>query len=415
MKTQGLYFISLLGIITNFVKEEIMTKEVYIVGAKRTPLGSFNGSLSSVPATQLGSVAIKAAMEQAGIAADQVNEVIMGNVLQAGVGQAPARQASKFAGIPDNVPATTVNKVCASGMKAIALGMQSIQLGYADVVVAGGMENMSLAPHYLPKSRAGYKYGNVTAIDGIVHDGLTDVYSNTLMGVCAETCAAEYNFSREEQDAFAIESYKRSEKAWNEGKFKDEIAPVTITTRKGDIVVDEDEEYKNVRFEKIPSLRPVFKKDGTVTAANASTINDGAAAMILVSGEKLKELGLTPLAKISGVADAEQAPEWFTTSPSAALPIAVQRAGISMDDLDAVELNEAFSVVGLANIKLMNLDAAKTNINGGAVSLGHPLGASGARIMVTLLNVLKQNNGKFGGAGICNGGGGASAMVIENV
>ncbi len=415
MKTQGLYLISLQGIITNFVKEEIMTKEVYIVGAKRTPLGSFNGSLSSVPATQLGSVAIKAAMEQAGIATDQVNEVIMGNVLQAGVGQAPARQASKFAGIPDNVPATTVNKVCASGMKAIALGMQSIQLGYADVVVAGGMENMSLAPHYLPKSRAGYKYGNVTAIDGIVHDGLTDVYSNTLMGVCAETCAAEYDFSREEQDAFAIESYKRSEKAWNEGKFKDEIAPVTITTRKGDIVVDEDEEYKNVRFEKIPSLRPVFKKDGTVTAANASTINDGAAAMILVSGEKLKELGLTPLAKISGVADAEQAPEWFTTSPSAALPIAVQRAGISMDDLDAIELNEAFSVVGLANIKLMNLDAAKTNINGGAVSLGHPLGASGARIMVTLLNVLKQNNGKFGGAGICNGGGGASAMVIENV
>ena len=392
-----------------------MTKEVYIVGAKRTPLGSFNGSLSSVPATQLGSVAIKAAMEQAGIATDQVNEVIMGNVLQAGVGQAPARQASKFAGIPDNVPATTVNKVCASGMKAIALGMQSIQLGYADVVVAGGMENMSLAPHYLPKSRAGYKYGNVTAIHGIVHDGLTDVDSNTLMGVCAETCAAEYDFSREEQDAFAIESYKRSEKAWKEGKFKDEIAPVTITTRKGDIVVDEDEEYKNVRFEKIPSLRPVFKKDGTVTAANASTINDGAAAMILVSGEKLKELGLTPLAKISGVADAEQAPEWFTTSPSAALPIAVQRAGISMDDLDAIELNEAFSVVGLANIKLMNLDAAKTNINGGAVSLGHPLGASGARIMVTLLNVLKQNNGKFGGAGICNGGGGASAMVIENV
>ena len=392
-----------------------MTKEVYIVGAKRTPLGSFNGALSSVPATQLGSVAIKAALEHAGVSAEEVNEVIMGNVLQAGVGQAPARQASKFAGIPDNVPATTINKVCASGMKSIALGMQSIQLGYADVVVAGGMESMSLAPHYLPKSRSGYKYGNFTAIDGIVHDGLTDVYSDSLMGVCAETCAAEYNFSREEQDAFAIESYERSANAWKSGKFNDEIAPVTISTRKGDIIVEEDEEYKNVRFDKIPSLRPVFKKDGTVTAANASTINDGAAAMVLVSGEKLKELGLTPLAKISGIADAEQAPEWFTTSPSAALPIAVKRAGIEMSDLDAIELNEAFSVVGLANIKLMNLDPAKTNINGGAVSLGHPLGASGARIMVTLLNVLKQNGGKFGGAGICNGGGGASAMVIENI
>lgn len=392
-----------------------MTREVYIVGAKRTPLGSFNGTLSSVPATQLGSVAIKAALEHAGVSANEVNEVIMGNVLQAGVGQAPARQASKFAEIPDNVPATTINKVCASGMKSIALGMQSIQLGYADVVVAGGMESMSLAPHYLPKSRTGYKYGNFTAIDGIVHDGLTDVYSDSLMGVCAETCASEYNFSREEQDAFAIESYERSANAWKSGKFNNEIAPVTISTRKGDITVDEDEEYKNVRFDKIPSLRPVFKKDGTVTAANASTINDGAAAMVLVSGEKLKELGLTPLAKISGIADAEQAPEWFTTSPSAALPIAVKRAGIEMSDLDAIELNEAFSVVGLANIKLMNLDPTKTNINGGAVSLGHPLGASGARIMVTLLNVLKQNGGKFGGAGICNGGGGASAMVIENI
>lgn len=392
-----------------------MTREVYIVGAKRTPLGSFNGTLSSVSATQLGSVAIKAALEHAGVSANEVNEVIMGNVLQAGVGQAPARQASKFAEIPDNVPATTINKVCASGMKSIALGMQSIQLGYADVVVAGGMESMSLAPHYLPKSRTGYKYGNFTAIDGIVHDGLTDVYSDSLMGVCAETCASEYNFSREEQDAFAIESYERSANAWKSGKFNNEIAPVTISTRNGDITVDEDEEYKNVRFDKIPSLRPVFKKDGTVTAANASTINDGAAAMVLVSGEKLKELGLTPLAKISGIADAEQAPEWFTTSPSAALPIAVKRAGIEMSDLDAIELNEAFSVVGLANIKLMNLDPTKTNINGGAVSLGHPLGASGARIMVTLLNVLKQNGGKFGGASICNGGGGASAMVIENI
>ncbi len=391
-----------------------MTREVFIVGAKRTPLGSFNGALSTVPATKLGAVAIKAALDQAGISGDAVEEVLMGNVLQAGVGQAPARQASKFAGIPDHVPATTINKVCASGMKAIALGMQSIQLGYADIVVAGGMENMSLAPHYLPNSRSGYKYGNFQAIDAIVHDGLTDVYSNTLMGTCAETCAAEYNFSREDQDNFAIESYKRSAKAWADGKFNDEIAPVTISTRKGDVIIAEDEEYKNVKFDKIPELRPVFKKDGTVTAANASTINDGASALVLVSGEKLKELGLTPLAKIVGVADAEQAPEWFTTTPSQALPKAVNRANINMSDLDFVELNEAFSVVGLANIKLMNLDPSKVNVNGGAVSLGHPLGASGARIIVTLLNVLKQNNGKFGGAGICNGGGGASAMVIEN-
>ena len=389
-------------------------KDVFIVGAKRTPLGSFNGALSSVPATQLGAVAIKAALEQSGLNPEQVQEVIMGNVLQAGVGQAPARQASKFAGIPDNVPATTVNKVCASGMKAIALGMQSIQLGYADVVVAGGMENMSLTPHYLPNSRGGYKYGNFQAIDGIVNDGLTDVYSNGLMGVCAETCASEHNFSREEQDAFAIESYHRSANAWKNGNFNNEVAPVTIKTRKGDVVVSEDEEYKNVKFEKIPELRPVFKKDGTVTAANASTINDGAAAVILVSGEKLKELGLTPLAKITGVADAEQAPEWFTTAPALALPIAAHRAGVAIEDLDAVELNEAFSVVGLANTKILNLNPEKVNINGGAVSLGHPLGASGARIIVTLINVLKQQNGKIGGAGICNGGGGASAMIIEN-
>ena len=389
-------------------------KDVFIVGAKRTPLGSFNGALSSVPATQLGAVAIKAALEQSGLNPEQVQEVIMGNVLQAGVGQAPARQASKFAGIPDNVPATTVNKVCASGMKAIALGMQSIQLGYADVVVAGGMENMSLTPHYLPNSRGGYKYGNFQAIDGIVNDGLTDVYSNGLMGVCAETCASEHNFSREEQDAFAIESYHRSANAWKNGNFNNEVAPVTIKTRKGDVVVSEDEEYKNVKFEKIPELRPVFKKDGTVTAANASTINDGAAAVILVSGKKLKELGLTPLAKITGVADAEQAPEWFTTAPALALPIAAQRAGVAIEDLDAVELNEAFSVVGLANTKILNLNPEKVNINGGAVSLGHPLGASGARIIVTLINVLKQQNGKIGGAGICNGGGGASAMIIEN-
>jgi acetyl-CoA C-acetyltransferase len=389
-------------------------KDVYIVGAKRTPLGSFNGSLSTVSATQLGAVAIKAALQQAGINPELVQEVLMGNVLQAGVGQAPARQASKFAGIPDNVPATTINKVCASGMKAIALGMQSIQLGYADIVVAGGMENMSLTPHYLPNSRSGYRYGNFQAIDGIVHDGLTDVYSNGLMGVCAETCATEHHFSREDQDTFAIESYTRSAKAWSEGRFNSEIAPVTISTKKGDIVINEDEEFKNVRFDKIPELRPVFKKDGTVTAANASTINDGAAAVILVSGEKLKELGLTPLAKIIGTADAEQDPEWFTTTPALAMPIAAKRAGVAIENLDAVELNEAFAVVGLANMKLLNLDPAKVNINGGAVSLGHPLGASGARIIVTLINVLKQQNGKIGGAAICNGGGGASAMIIEN-
>lgn len=391
-----------------------MTKEVYIVGAMRTPLGSFNGSLASVSATKLGAVAIKAALEQANINPDLVQEVLMGSVLQAGLGQAPARQAAKFAGIPDNVPATTVNKVCASGMKAIALAAQSIQLGYADVVVAGGMENMSQVPHYLPGSRAGYKYGNINMLDGIITDGLTDVYSQTLMGTCAEMCADEYNFTREDQDNFAIESYKRSAKAWAEGKFTNEIAPVTVQTRKGDVIVSEDEEYKSVDFNKIPGLRAVFKKDGTVTAANASTMNDGAAALVLVSGEKLKELGLTPLAKLVGAADAEQAPEWFTTTPSKALPIAAQRAGISVADLDYVELNEAFAVVGLANNKLLNLSADKVNVNGGAVSLGHPLGASGARIIVTLINVLKQNNGKFGGAGICNGGGGASAMVIEN-
>jgi acetyl-CoA C-acetyltransferase len=391
-----------------------MTKEVYIVGAKRTPLGSFNGSLASVSATKLGAVAIKAALEQANISPEMVQEVLMGSVLQAGLGQAPARQAAKFAGIPDNVPATTVNKVCASGMKAIALAAQSIQLGYADVVVAGGMENMSQVPHYLPGSRSGYKYGNINMLDGIITDGLTDVYSQTLMGTCAEICADEYNITREDQDNFAIESYKRSAKAWAEGKFANEIAPVTVQTRKGDVIVSEDEEYKNVDFTKIPGLRTVFKKDGTVTAANASTMNDGAAALVLVSGEKLKELGLTPLAKLVGAADAEQAPEWFTTTPSKALPIAVKRAGISVADLDYVELNEAFAVVGLANNKLLNLSSDKVNVNGGAVSLGHPLGASGARIIVTLINVLKQNNGKYGGAGICNGGGGASAMVIEN-
>lgn len=387
---------------------------MFIVGAKRTPLGSFNGSLASVSATKLGAVAIKAALEQANISPEMVEEVLMGSVLQAGLGQAPARQAAKFAGISDNVPATTINKVCASGMKAIALAAQSIQLGNADIVVAGGMENMSQVPHYLPGSRSGFKYGNTALVDGIINDGLTDVYSNELMGSCAELCAAEYGITREEQDNFARTSYERSAKAWAEGKFANEIAPVTIQTRKGEVVVTEDEEYKSVDFSKFPTLRTVFKKDGTVTAANASTINDGAAALVLVSGEKLKELGLTPLAKIIGSADAEQAPEWFTTTPSKALPLAAKRAGIEVSDLDFVELNEAFAVVGLANNKIMNLSADKVNVNGGAVSLGHPLGASGARIIVTLVNVLKQNNGKLGGAGICNGGGGASAMVIEN-
>lgn len=387
---------------------------MFIVGAKRTPLGSFNGSLASVSATKLGAVAIKAALEQANISPEMVEEVLMGSVLQAGLGQAPARQAAKFAGISDNVPATTINKVCASGMKAIALAAQSIQLGNADIVVAGGMENMSQVPHYLPGSRSGFKYGNTALVDGIINDGLTDVYSNELMGSCAELCAAEYGITREDQDNFARTSYERSAKAWAEGKFANEIAPVTIQTRKGEVVVTEDEEYKSVDFSKFPTLRTVFKKDGTVTAANASTINDGAAALVLVSGEKLKELGLTPLAKIIGSADAEQAPEWFTTTPSKALPLATKRAGIEVSDLDFVELNEAFAVVGLANNKIMNLSADKVNVNGGAVSLGHPLGASGARIIVTLVNVLKQNNGKLGGAGICNGGGGASAMVIEN-
>ncbi|MFM1762714.1 MAG: hypothetical protein RLZZ512_504 [Bacteroidota bacterium] len=391
-----------------------MTKEVFIVAAARTPMGSFNGALSSVPATQLGAIAIKGALEKAGVNPDHVDEVFMGCVLQAGVGQAPARQASKFAGIGDHVPATTINKVCASGLKSVSLAAQSIMLGLNNIVVAGGMENMSLTPHYLPNSRGGYRYGHVQALDGIINDGLTDAYDKSLMGTCAELCAKEMNFSREDQDNYAIQSYTRAAEAWKAGKFNDEIVPVTIQTRKGEVVVSEDEEYKNVSFDKIPGLRAVFQKDGTVTAANASTINDGAAALVLISGEKMRELGLTPLAKLTGFADAEQSPEWFTTTPAKALPIAAQRAGITIADLDFVELNEAFSVVSLANNKLLNLDASKVNVNGGAVALGHPLGASGARILVTLLHVLKQNNGKYGGAAICNGGGGASAVVVEN-
>lgn len=390
-------------------------REVYIVSAVRTPMGSFNGSLSSISAPKLGATAIKAAIEKAKIDASEVQEVFMGNVIQANVGQAPARQAAIFAGLGQNVPCTTINKVCASGMKSIMLAAQSIMLGDNDVVVAGGMENMSQAPYYLEKARTGYKYGNGVLIDGLTKDGLIDVYHNYPMGNAAELCAKECNISREAQDEFAIESYKRSAAAWEAGKFDEEVIPVEIPQRKGDpIVFSEDEEYKNVKFEKIPALRPVFDREGTVTAANASTINDGASALVLVSKEKMEALGLKPLARIVSYADAAQAPEWFTTAPAKALPKAIEKAGISKDDLDAIELNEAFSVVGLANIQEMDLDAAKVNINGGAVSLGHPLGNSGSRIIVTLINVLKQNNGKYGGAGICNGGGGASAMIIEN-
>lgn len=389
-------------------------RTVYIVAAVRTPIGSFGGALKDISATQLGAVAIKAAVEKSGLHPGQIQEVIFGNVLQANLGQAPARQAAKFAGLPDNVIATTVNKVCASGMKAIAIAAQSILLGDADIVVAGGMESMSNVPYYLPNMRWGNKYGNATAIDGLAKDGLTDVYNNLPMGNAAETCAEGCNISREAQDAFAIESYKRSQNAWNENKFAGEIIPVSVPQRKGDpLIFDKDEEPFNVKFDKIPQLNAVFKKDGTVTAANASTMNDGAAAVVLMSKEKADELNIKPIAIIRSYADAEQAPEWFTTSPSLAVPKAVAKAGLQMSDIDFFELNEAFSVVGLANIQKMNLDASKVNVHGGAVSLGHPLGCSGARIIVTLINVLKQNGGKLGAAGICNGGGGASAMVVE--
>lgn len=392
-----------------------MNKQVYIVSAVRTAMGSFGGTLAGTSATQLGAIAIKGALEKIKLDPSQVNEVYMGAVLQANLGQAPARQAAKFAGLPDNVNCTTVNKVCASGMKSIGLAAQSIMLGDNEVVVAGGMENMSQVPFYSESTRWGAKYGNTTLIDGLAKDGLMDVYGNVPMGNCAELCAKEMKFTREEQDNFAIESYKRSAAAWSAGKFKEEVVPVNVKTKKGDVLFAEDEEYKNVNFEKIPTLKPVFAKDGSVTAANASTMNDGAAALILMSKEKADSLGLKPLAIIRSFADAEQSPEWFTTTPSLAVPKAVQKAGLNMNDISYFELNEAFSVVGLANIKLMNLDAAKVNVNGGAVSLGHPLGASGARIIVTLLNVLKQNGARYGAAGICNGGGGASAMVIENV
>lgn len=389
-------------------------KEVYIVSAVRTPIGSFGGSLKNISAPQLGATAIKGAVEKAGIKPSDVQEVYMGCVLQANVGQAPARQASMLAGLPAEVCCTTINKVCASGMKSVMNGAQSILLGDVDIVVAGGMESMSNTPFYAPSTRWGNKFGDTNLIDGISKDGLVDVYHNYAMGNAAELCATECNISREQQDEFAIESYKRSQKSVSEGRFADEIVGVEIPQRKGDpVIMLKDEEPFNVKFEKIPDLKSAFQKGGSVTAANASTINDGAAALVLMSKEKADEMGIKPIAKILSYADAEQAPEWFTTTPSLAVPKAIKKAGLEIKDVDFFELNEAFSVVGVVNTQKMNLDAAKVNVNGGAVALGHPLGCSGARIIVTLINVLKQNNGKIGAAGICNGGGGASAMVIE--
>ena len=392
-----------------------MSKTVYILSAVRTPMGSFLGGLSSISATKLGSIAIKAAVERSGVSVDHIDEVFMGNVLQAGVGQAPARQAALGAGLGQNVPCTTVNKVCASGMKSIMLGAQSILAGDNHVVVVGGMESMSQTPHYV-SGRNGTKFGNITMLDGITKDGLLDVYSNVPMGNCAELCAKEYNITREDQDAFAIESYRRAAAAWEAGKFADEIVAVPVPQRKGDpVMMAKDEEFTNVFLDKIPTLRPAFDKEGTITAANASTINDGASALVLASEEMVQKLGLKPLAKIVSYADAAQAPEWFTTAPSIAIPKALDKAGLTTSDVDFWELNEAFSVVGIANTKILGLDPAKVDVNGGAVALGHPLGNSGSRVIVTLLHVLKQNNGKIGGAGICNGGGGASAMIIENI
>lgn len=392
-----------------------MQKKVVIVSAVRTPIGSFLGSLSNIPAPKLGAIAIKGAIDKIGLDAKLVDEVYMGNVAQAGLGQAPAKQAAIFAGIPNTVPCTTINKVCASGMKSMMLAAQAIQCSDAEIVVAGGMENMSMIPHYM-QARKGQKFGDIKIEDGLLKDGLVNVYDGKHMGTCGDACAKEYNFSREDQDSFAITSYNRSAKAWKEGKFDNEIVPVEIPQRKGDpVLFKEDEEYKNVKMDKIPNLRPAFNKDGTVTAANASTLNDGAAALVMMSEEKANELNLKPLAIIRGYADASQEPEWFTTTPAKAIPKALKKANIDTKQVGYYELNEAFSVVGLVNIKLLNLDPDKVNINGGAVSLGHPLGCSGARIMVTLINVLKQNNSKIGVAGICNGGGGASAMVIENV
>lgn len=391
-----------------------MSTNVVIVSAARTPIGSFMGKLSSVTASKLGTIAIKGALDKIDLDPSLVSEVYMGNVVQAGVGQAPARQAALGAGIPNTVPCTTINKVCASGMKAVMQGAQAIMLGDSDIVVAGGMENMSLIPHYV-HLRNGHKFGPQTMVDGMQKDGLVDAYDGNAMGVCADACATEYSFSREDQDAYAIQSYKRSAAAWEAGKFKDEVVPVPVPQRRGDaVIVDIDEEFTNVRMEKIPALRPAFSKDGTVTAANASTINDGAGAVVLMSEAKAKELGLTPLCTIKGYADAAHEPEWFTTAPSKALPKALAKAGVSQDEIDFFEFNEAFAVVGLANMKILGLTDDNVNVNGGAVSLGHPLGCSGVRILITLINVLKQNNGKLGAAAICNGGGGASAMVIEN-
>lgn len=390
-------------------------REVVIVSVARTPIGSFMGSLSGIPATELGAKAIKGALDKIGLNPDEIQEVLMGNVVQAGTGQAPARQAAIYAGIPDTVPCTTINKVCASGMKAIMQGAQSIAIGDNDIVIAGGMENMSLIPHYI-HMRNPHKFGPATMVDGMQRDGLVDVYDQHAMGVCADACAAEYSFSREEQDQFAIQSYERSAAAWKSGKFAEEVIPVEVPQRRGEsLVVSEDEEFKNVKIEKIPNLRPAFTKEGTVTAANASTINDGAAAVVLMSSDKAKEMGLKPLVRIRSYADAAQEPKWFTTAPAKALPKALDKAGISIEDVDYFEFNEAFAVVGLANIKLLGLSDSKVNVNGGAVSLGHPLGCSGARITATLISVLIQNNAKIGAAAICNGGGGASAIVLERV
>ncbi|WP_295677308.1 acetyl-CoA C-acyltransferase [uncultured Mucilaginibacter sp.] len=390
-------------------------RDVVIVAATRTPIGSFGGSLAGLSAPQLGAIVIKSAVEKAGLKPEQIQEVYMGNVLSANIGQAPATQAAVFAGLP-YLPATTINKVCASGMKAIMLGAQSISLGQNDIVIAGGMESMSNVPYYLDKARNGYRLGNGQLTDGLIKDGLWDVYNDYHMGSAAELCAADCNVSREDQDAFAIESYKRAQASQKEGKFKEEITPVELKDKKGGVTLfADDEEPAAVKFEKIPLLKPVFKKDGTVTAANASTLNDGAVALVLMSAEKAAELGIKPMAKIVSYADAQQAPEWFTTAPSRSIPLALQRAGLSSGQIDYFEINEAFSVVSIANNRLLELDPARVNVNGGAVALGHPLGASGARIIVTLIHVLLQNNGKFGAAGICNGGGGASAMVIENL
>jgi acetyl-CoA C-acetyltransferase len=394
---------------------KMKTKEVVIVSVARTPIGSFMGSLSKISAPKLGAIAIKGALDKINLNPELIDEVFMGNVVSAGVGQAPARQAAIFAGIPDTVPCTTINKVCSSGMKSVMLAAQSISLGDTEIVVAGGMENMSLIPHYL-HGRQGTKFGPTTLEDGMQKDGLVDVYEKVAMGVCADACATKYGFSREDQDAYAIQSYQRSSEAWKLGKFSDEIIPVEIPQRKGaPVLMTEDEEYKNVKLEKIPSLRAAFSKEGTVTAANASTINDGGAALILMSAEKALELKLTPIAKIKSFADAAHEPEWFTTAPSKAIPKALSKANITIDDVDYFELNEAFSVVGLANMKILNLKNERVNVNGGAVSLGHPLGVSGARIIIALTSILKQNNAKIGAAGICNGGGGASAMIIESI